>query len=59
MKYIIVDWAGNHLFQEEVFNSYEEGWEYIYANVDNSIYDETENDDDNVYQEYYVVPKKS
>lgn len=58
MKYIIKDWADNHLFQDEVFDSYEEGWEFIYENVDNSVYDETLDDDDSVYQEYYVVELK-
>lgn len=58
MKYIIKDWAGNHLFKDQVFDSYEEGWEYIYENVDNSLYDETQDEDHNEYQEYYVVELK-
>ena len=56
-KFIITDWAGNHLFKDKEFETFEEGWDYIYENVDNSKYDETENEDDNVYQEYYVVTK--
>ena len=51
MKYIIQDWAGNHLFKDKTFDSYEEGWEFIYANVS----EETEND--GTYDDYYVVPK--
>lgn len=58
-KFIIQDWAGNHLFTDEEFESYEEGWEYIYEHVDNSLYDETGDENDNEYQEYYVVEKKS
>ena len=56
-KFIITDWAGNHLFKDKEFETFEEGWEYIYENVDNSKYDETGNEDDNEYQEYYVVTK--
>ena len=55
--FIITDWDGNHLFKDKEFETFEEGWEYIYENVDNSKYDETENEDDNEYQEYYVVTK--
>ena len=55
MSYIIKDWAGNHLFRDKAFDSFEEGWEFIYTNVDNSEYEQSQNEDDNVYQEYYVV----
>lgn len=56
-KFIITDWVGNHLFKDKEFETFEEGWEYIYENIDNSKYDETGNEDDNEYQEYYVVTK--
>lgn len=56
-KFIITDWAGNHLFKDKEFETFEEGWEYIYENVDNSKYDETGDEDDNEYQEYYVITK--
>jgi len=56
MTYIIKDWANNIMFNGKTFDSYEEGWEFIYANVDNSIYDTSQDDNDNEYQEYYVVP---
>lgn len=55
--FIIIDWAGNHLFKDKEFETFEEGWEYIYENVNNSKYDETGNEDDNEYQEYYVIKK--
>lgn len=56
-KFIITDWAGNLLFKDKDFETFEEAWDFIYENVDNSKYDETENEDDNEYQEYYVVTK--
>lgn len=54
-KYIIEDWAGNHLFQDETFETFEIGWEFIYKNVDNSKFDMSQDDNDNEYQEYYVI----
>ena len=54
-KFIIQDWAGNRMFPTETFETFEDGWEYIYENVDNSKYDETENDNDNVFQDIYVL----
>lgn len=56
--FIIEDWAGNHLFPDKVFKTFEEGWEFIYENVDNSGYEQSGNEDDNVFQDYYVVPIK-
>ena len=55
--FIITDWAGNHLLKDKEFETFEDGWEYIYENVDNSKYDETGNEDDNEYQEFYVISK--
>ncbi len=55
-KHIITDWAGNEMFNGKLFDSFEDAWEYIYENVDNSKYEETGNDNDNVYQEYAVIP---
>lgn len=56
-KFVIKDWAGNRMFPNEEFNSFEEGWEFIYENVDNSKYDETENENDNAYQDIFVLEK--
>ena len=53
--FIIQDWAGNRMFPEETFETYEDAWEFIYENVDNSEYDETGNENDNVYQDIYVI----
>ena len=48
-KWIIEDWAGNHLFQDKVFDSFEDGWDFIYQNI------EEETEDDGTYDDYYVV----
>lgn len=56
-QYIIKDWAGNHLFKDKIFDSFEDGWEFIYQNVDNSLYDKTENENENNFQEYFVTNK--
>ena len=58
MKYIIEDWAGNRLFSHKEFDSYEDGWDFIYENVDNSQYEESQKDNDNVYQDIYVIQKE-
>jgi hypothetical protein len=57
--FIIQDWAGNHLFKDQEFETFEEGWDFIYQNVDNSEYDRTQDENDNVFQEYYVVESAS
>ena len=56
-KYIIQDWAGNHLFKDKEFDTFEDGWEFIYENVDNALYDKTGKENDNEFQEYFVVDK--
>lgn len=55
--FIIIDWAGNHLFTDKTFKSFEDGWNFIYENVDNSKFEETQNDNDDNYQEYCVIDK--
>lgn len=30
MKFIIQDWAGNHMFPDKVFDSFEDGWGFLY-----------------------------
>ena len=57
--FIIIDWAGNHLFTDETFESFEDGWNFIYENVDNSKFEETQNDNDDNYQEYCVIDKNN
>ena len=52
--WIIEDWAGNRMFPDKTFDSFDDAWEYIYENVDNSKYDESGNEDDNIYQDIFV-----
>lgn len=46
-NYIIEDWAGNRLFKDKSFGSFEEGWEFIRENI---------KDEDGTYDDYYVIP---
>lgn len=48
-EFIIRDWAGNHLFKDKVFSSFEDGWAFIYENV------QEEYENDGTYDEYFVV----
>lgn len=57
MKFIIQSWAGTHLFKDQEFDTFEEGWDFIRANVDNSEFDRTQNENDDAFQEYFVVEK--
>jgi hypothetical protein len=52
-KWIIQDWAGNHLFTDKVFDSFEDGWDFIYENV------KEETEDDGTYDDYFVVELES
>jgi hypothetical protein len=56
--FIIEDWMSNRLFPTKTFTSFEDGWAYIYKNVDNSTFDMSQNDDDDEYQEYFVIEIK-
>ena len=48
-KYIIQDWAGNHLFKEHTFTCFETAWDFIYENI------KEEYEDDGTYDDYYVI----
>jgi hypothetical protein len=50
MKYIIQDWAGNRMFPNNEFDSFEDGWAFIHEN----IHEETE--DDGTYDDVFVIP---
>ena len=41
----IYDWAGNLCFTNESFDTFEDGWEFIYENVNDESY----------YDEFYVL----
>ena len=56
--YIIEDWAGNRIFPDKEFETYDDGWAYIYENIDNSKSDQSGNEDEDEYQEYFVILKK-
>ena len=45
--YIIKDWANNDMFGGAEFDSFEEGWEFIYENV--------LNEED--FEDFFVVKK--
>ena len=53
--FIIQDWAGNRMFPDKTFESFEDGWRFVYENVDNSKFDLSGNDDDDEFQDIYVV----
>jgi hypothetical protein len=46
-KYIIIDWAYNHLFQDQTWNTLDEAWDFLLQKFPN--------DDD--LQEYNVIRK--
>jgi hypothetical protein len=45
----IRDWANNLLFDGQTFDTFEDGWSYIYQHVA---------DDDHAYDDYVVVVSK-
>ena len=47
MKWIIQDGAGNRMFDDQEFNSFSEGWQYVYAQLPHS---------DDLWPEIYLVP---
>lgn len=48
-KWIIEDWAGNHLFKEQVFDNQEDGFDFLLEQFP----------EDEDLQEYFVVPLKN
>lgn len=48
-KWIILDWAYNRMFITKEFDSFEDGWDFIYENIE---------DEDNVYEDLFVVGKE-
>jgi hypothetical protein len=44
-KFVIEDWAGNHLFREETFETFQDGWDFIYQQFP----------DEEDLSDYYVV----
>ena len=44
--YRIEDWAGNVMFNDKRFKTFEDGWDYIYEHIE---------DKDNAYDDVFVV----
>ena len=51
-KWIIQDWTGKNIFPNKEFESFEEGWEFVYENI------QEEFEDGGTYEDIHVVPKK-
>lgn len=49
--FIIEDWAGNRLYQNRRFESFEAAWDYVYLHF------EPENEDEAKYDDIYVLPE--
>ena len=45
-KFIIEDWAGNHLFRNKTFKSFDDGFDFLQEKFP----------DNNDLQEYWVIP---
>jgi hypothetical protein len=58
-KFIIQDWAGNRMFPENTFDTFEDGWEFVDENVDNSEFEKSGDENDNALQDIYVVEMSS
>jgi len=51
-KFIIEDWAGNVMFHGKEFDTFEDGWDYIYENI------KEEFEGDGTYDDVFVIEKK-
>lgn len=49
MSWIIEDWAGNVMFDGKTFETFEDGWSYIFENI---------KDEDNAYDDVGVYETK-
>lgn len=47
--YIIQDWAGNRMFPRKTFESFEDGWDFIYENIPE------EKEWDGTYDDIFIV----
>ena len=55
--YKIIDWAGNHLFRNNTFKTFQDGWDFIYIKFPKNCYCDTCQDckDAEDLGDYYVV----
>lgn len=44
-RFVIEDWAGNHLFPHKTFDSFQDGWDFLYYQFP----------DEEDLSDYYVV----
>jgi hypothetical protein len=49
-KFIIKDWADNHLFRDQEFETFEDGWEFLYQKFPNG-------DEDRTFDDLFVVER--
>jgi hypothetical protein len=49
MKWIIQDWTGARKFPDKVFDTFEDGWEFLRGEFP---------DDEETWGEFYVEPQK-
>ncbi len=52
MKWIIKDWADNHLFPKKEFSSFEEGWDFLYQTFHEEV-----GKDEEFFQDYFIEMK--
>lgn len=50
-KYIIIDWAGNHLFPDMEFDSFDDGWLFLDTHFAKQL-----DEDERYLEDYFVVP---
>jgi hypothetical protein len=50
MNFIILDWCGNHCFQEQEFHSFDDAWSFIY-----NYYSHLSEEEAEIYFENYEV----
>lgn len=55
-KFIIIDWASNVLFNGREFDSFEDGWEFLYEHFQDVSDDELEA---GFFDDYFVVQAKT
>lgn len=51
IKWHIESWAGRTLFDGKQFDTFQEGWDYIWENV-------PDDGDDETYSDFYVMESK-
>jgi hypothetical protein len=55
-KFIIQDWAGNRMFPDWDFTDSDEAWDFAVENVENELFEETGDENDDALQDIFIVP---